>query len=52
MAVPEGLVSDSERAYFSVIGDLLGPTMQVRDTSRCVSSTEAGVDDGRFIDEI
>ena len=29
MAVPEGLVSDSERACFSVIGDLLGPTMQV-----------------------
>ena len=29
LPVPEGLVSDSERAYFSVFGDLLGPTYQV-----------------------
>ncbi|KAF0294116.1 Murinoglobulin-1 [Amphibalanus amphitrite] len=29
LPVPEGLVPDSQRAYFSVIGDLLGPTFQV-----------------------
>ncbi|KAF0287976.1 Ovostatin [Amphibalanus amphitrite] len=29
LPVPEGLVPDSQRAYFSVIGDLLGQTFQV-----------------------
>nr|AFY13481.1 MULTIFUNCin [Semibalanus cariosus] len=42
MSVPEGLVPDSERAYFSVIGDLLGPTYQNLESKLINSPTGGG----------
>nr|AFY13480.1 MULTIFUNCin [Balanus glandula] len=42
MPVPEGLVADSERAYFSVIGDLLGPTYQGLEGGLIASPTGGG----------
>nr|AFY13482.1 MULTIFUNCin [Chthamalus fissus] len=42
MPQPEGLVPDSERAYFSVIGDLLGPTYQNLDSGLIEAPTGGG----------
>ncbi|XP_043193355.1 murinoglobulin-2-like isoform X3 [Amphibalanus amphitrite] len=42
LPVPEGLVPDSQRAYFSVIGDLLGQTFQGLEGGLIKSPTGAG----------